>query len=71
MTVGKQRSVTHIIEDISIKILEKQFPNEWVMRKYVPDYGIDISVELFEPYKEDYITTGEHIYFQVKGTKAS
>jgi len=69
VTNGKQRTENHVIEDISIKILEKQFPNEWVIRRYTPDYGIDISVELFEPYKDNYITTGEHIYFQVKGTK--
>lgn len=44
-------------------------PIEWVVREYTPDYGIDLSVELFEEYKENYITTGEHIYFQVKGTE--
>lgn len=26
-------------------------------------------MELFEPYNSSYITTGEHIYFQVKGTE--
>ncbi len=69
MSYGKQRSINQVTEDISIKILEKQIPNQWVIRRSSPDYGLDLCVELFEPYKDNYITTGEHIYFQVKGTK--
>lgn len=50
-------------------ILKKYFPKEWVVREYTPDYGIDLSVELFVPFDTGYITTGEHVFFQVKATE--
>lgn len=69
MSQGKQRSKSQIIGDKAVEILRTLFPDEWVVREYSPDYGIDLSVELFEEYNDNYITTGEHIYFQVKGTE--
>lgn len=69
MSQGKQRSKSQIIGDRAVGILRNLFPTEWVIREYAPDYGIDLSVELFEEYKDNYITTGEHVYFQVKGTE--
>ena len=37
--------------------------------EYTPDYGIDLSVELFNQCEGGYVTSGEHIFFQVKGTE--
>lgn len=69
MLNGKKRSKSQIIGEKAVNILKDLFPEEWVAREYTPDYGIDLSVEIFEQYKSGYITTGEHIYFQVKGTE--
>lgn len=69
MLDGKKRNKSQITGEKAVNILKDLFPEEWVVREYTPDYGIDLSVEIFEEYKSGYITTGEHIYFQVKGTE--
>ncbi len=69
MLKGKKRPENHVIGAEAVDILKSIFPKYWVVREYNPDYGIDLSVELFEPYEDGYITCGEYIYFQVKGTK--
>jgi hypothetical protein len=69
MSEGKQRSISQIIGENAVEIIRRIFPDEWVIREYTPDYGIDLAVEIFEEYKENYITTGEHVYFQIKGTE--
>lgn len=64
---GKKRVEAHVIGEKAVSILEEIVPDNWVIREYNnPDYGIDLSVELFD---ENHITKGEHILFQVKGTK--
>ena len=68
MGEGKKRSLTHIKGESGITILKNYFPKEWVVREYDPDYGIDLGVELFAPYGTGFITTGEHVFFQVKAT---
>lgn len=68
MNVGKKRPFSHIKGDKGVEILRKCLPEEWVVREYKPDYGIDLSIELFAQYKDGFITRGEHIFFQVKGT---
>lgn len=68
MIAGKKRLVSHIKGDEGVRILKKHLPKEWVAREYVPDYGIDLSVELFEAVEGGYITKGEHLLFQVKAT---
>lgn len=67
---GKKRSIQHIIGEKGVSILKDIFPDEWAVREYSPDYGIDLDVELFE-YLGDgkYRTRGEHVLFQVKGTE--
>ena len=70
MPYGKMRNRSQIIGETAINILKKQFPSEWVIREYTPDYGIDLAIEIFEQYENKYITTGEHVYFQVKGTES-
>ncbi|MBN7774146.1 DUF4365 domain-containing protein [Clostridium aminobutyricum] len=69
MSEGKKRSKSQIIGEKAVSILRALLPIEWIIREYAPDYGIDLAVELFEPHKENFITTGEHVYFQVKGTE--
>lgn len=69
MSIGKMRGNSQVIGDKAVTILKSFFPTEWVCRDFNPDYGLDLAVELFEPYKSSYITTGEHIYFQIKGTE--
>lgn len=69
MSEGKQRCNSQILGEKAVKILKDLFPTEWVTREFTPDYGLDLAVELFEPYKNGYLSTGEHIYFQVKGTE--
>lgn len=68
MSQEKQRNKAQVIGDKAVRLLNDLFPNEWVSREYTPDYGIDLAVELFEKNNNNYITTGEHVYFQVKGT---
>lgn len=68
MDKGKKRTMSHIKGEQAVNLLKKHFPASWVVREYTPDYGIDLSVELFNQYENGYITMGEHIFFQVKGT---
>lgn len=68
MGQGKQRTVSQIKGGTGVEIIKKIFPKYWVIRELNPDYGIDLDVELFIPYGDNYITAGEHIYFQVKTT---
>ena len=68
MGEGKKRSLTHIKGKSGVTILKGYFPEEWVVREYTPDYGIDLSVELFVPFGSGFITAGEHVFFQVKAT---
>lgn len=67
MAKGKKRPEAHITGDLGVEILKRQLPVEWVAREYHPDYGIDLSVELFE--KVSLITKGAHLFFQVKSTE--
>lgn len=49
-------------------MFKELLPEEWVVREYTPDYGIDLEVELFEKMKDGYYRTkGEHVMFQIKG----
>lgn len=68
MTIGKKRPDTHIIGERGVSILKDCLPAEWVVREYHPDYGIDLSVELFE-HEAPHITKGAHLFFQVKATE--
>lgn len=66
--IGKKRPIAHIKGETGVQVLKKHMPAEWVPREYVPDYGIDLSVELFSPAEGGYVTKGEHVFFQVKAT---
>lgn len=69
MAAGKKRPLAHIKGVTGVEIFKKYLPAAWVVREYTPDYGIDLSVELFAQYGDGFITNGEHIFFQVKGTE--
>lgn len=71
---SKRKSESHIIDKKAIGIVEDLLPDYWTIRDYKPDYGIDLSIELFE-HKNNakgevvYDTLGEHLFIQVKGMK--
>lgn len=65
---GKKRPIAHIKGEIGVQILKRHLPREWVPREYTPDYGIDLSIELFSQIEGGYVTKGEHVFFQVKST---
>lgn len=68
---GKKRPEQHIIGESGVSVLKDIFPKEWAVREYMPDYGIDLDVELFEDLgKGIYRTLGEHVLFQVKGVSS-
>lgn len=54
---GKKRSENQIIGESGIDILRSLFPQEWVIREYAVDYGIDLDVELFEQTNEKVYVT--------------
>ncbi len=70
---SKRKSESHIIEKKSLKIIEDILPYYWTIREYKPDYGLDLSIELFEEKLNGndrfYDTLGEHLFVQVKGVK--
>lgn len=69
----KRKTTSHIIEKKSLQIINDTLPNYWTIREYKPDYGIDLSIELFEKIDSNgtqiYDTLGEHLLVQVKGTE--
>lgn len=67
MARPKRRVVQHIMEDESEKVLRNSLPNEWVIRRYKPDYGIDFAVEVFKYVDEKRTiaeTLGENFFVQ-------
>ena len=68
----KRKSQSHIIENCSLQIIKQILPNYWTIREYKPDYGLDLSIELFEKNIDDNLsfdTLGEHLFVQVKGVE--
>ncbi|HMD87180.1 MAG TPA: DUF4365 domain-containing protein [Terriglobia bacterium] len=71
MARTKTRVRQHIMEEESIRIVRNTFPAHWVVRDYKPDYGIDLTAEIFEmidPDKGKACTLGETVFLQVKST---
>lgn len=62
----KERAQSHLNEEKSRALFKQALPTEWVFRDYSPDYGIDLSIELFSETNGKYYTQGEHIYIQLK-----
>lgn len=70
MANGKIRSSSHVAGEKAISIVKEILPDEWVVREINPDYGLDLDIELFDSYSDGFITLGEHLYVQVKGTES-
>ena len=71
MTYTKRRVFQHIMEDRSMRIIQELLPDQWVIRPYKPDYGIDLTVELFafvDDERREAATLGETLFVQVKST---
>ncbi|MEU8731756.1 DUF4365 domain-containing protein [Streptomyces tendae] len=74
MAHKKRRNFRHVMEEDSGALLRSTLPREWVLHEYAPDYGIDGTVEIFEPVGDDgesFETLGEHIFFQLKSINKS
>lgn len=74
MAHRKRRNFRHVMEEESGAVLRSALPREWVVHEYAPDYGIDGTVEIFEPVggaEESFETLGEHIFFQLKSINKS
>lgn len=72
MAHRKRRVFQHIMEDRSIRIVRNLLPEQWVVREYRPDYGIDLAVELFEYLdveRTQAATLGETLFLQIKATR--
>lgn len=70
MERSKRKNIAHIIGEQAEGILRKKMPKHWTVRDYRPDYGIDLSIEVFEKTKiedEYYDSMGEHFFIQLKG----
>lgn len=66
----KKRTNSHIIGSEGTDLLRSVLPNEWVLRPYQPDYGIDFAVEIFDQQGGDFVTMGEHFYIQLKSSSS-
>jgi Domain of unknown function (DUF4365) len=66
--MSKQRGETHLKEDDSEGLVKSLLPPEWVIRKLHPDYGVDITIEVFERQANGIPTMGEFLFAQIKGT---
>ena len=70
----KRRVFQHGMEERSRALVRSILPREWVVRDYMPDYGIDIAVEIFEtvgdPKAENGVAEaiGELFFAQIKST---
>jgi hypothetical protein len=74
MNHKKQRDRRHLMEEESGNLLREALPREWAIHGYKPDYGIDGTIEIFDPVvgKDGQVrfeTLGEHIFFQLKSVE--
>ena len=68
----KRRTSTHIMESPSKELFKSLIPTEWVIRELSPDYGIDLSIEVFEfidGKRKICETLGEFLYVQLKSVE--
>lgn len=66
--MAKRRVDNHLKEDASEALVAQLLPEEWVIRKLHPDYGVDITVEVFERQGQQIPTMGEFLFVQLKST---
>jgi hypothetical protein len=68
--MAKRRIDNHLKEDASEVLVSKLLPEEWVIRKLHPDYGVDVTVEVFERQEREIPTMGEFLFVQLKSTNS-
>ena len=68
--MAKRRVDSHMKEGASEILISRLLPEEWVIRKLHPDYGVDVTVEVFERQGEQIPTMGEFLFVQLKATTA-
>jgi hypothetical protein len=68
---AKRRAPQHLIDERGIALLKRLLPENWVVREYRPDYGLDFAVEVFEDASAQYPQTlGEHFFIQLKSAES-
>lgn len=45
---SKRRVPQHLVDERGIELLRRKIPENWVLREYRPDYGLDFAVEVIE-----------------------
>jgi len=69
---AKQRDQNHLIDQNGVQLLRSKLPEQWVLREYRPDYGLDFAVEVFKRTDSaksattNHETLGEHLFIQLK-----
>lgn len=66
--MSKSRVDSHLKEDASQTLVSRMLPEEWVIRKLHPDYGVDVTIEVFERQHQKIPTMGEFLFVQLKST---
>lgn len=69
--MAKNRGETHLKEDDSEGLVKSLLPSEWVIRKLHPDYGVDVTIEVFERQANGIPTMGEFLFVQLKATASA
>src|SRR5687768_5221694 len=62
----KKRPDSHIVDSAGQQLLRQVLPDEWVVRDYRPDYGIDFAVEVFDSFEGTATSVGDHFFVQLK-----
>ena len=62
----KKRPKSHVTDSRGEQLFRSVLPQEWIVRDYRPDYGIDYSVEVFDSQGDGFVTLGEHFFVQLK-----
>lgn len=69
MANGKVLLDSFIMEMQSENLFRRILPDNYLLRKYPMDFGIDFDLELFEREGKYFVTQGEHILIQLKTSK--
>lgn len=73
---SKTMSPQHVIDEEAQQLLRAVLPSHWRLRSYQPDYGLDFTLELFQPApaaegapQGAFEALGEHLFIQLKGAR--
>jgi hypothetical protein len=60
-----------LVDSAGSQYLKQNLPNEWVIREYRPDYGVDFDIEVFDYSNQsgDLVSLGEHVFVQLKSSQ--